>query len=245
MIVWRSLDLWRDQRACSATALISLGPLDALVHWLARVDAPHLQRLVALGSTSIDSKRDAPDAGERAIAQRLQQSEARLRQLCDQRDIAWTILRPTLIWGAGLDVSLTPLYRLGLRGGWAPVPWSDGGLRQPVHAEDVAAACVLAMQCDQACGLTMSLGGGEQLPAAMMWSRVIVAAQARVLRMPRSLLMAGSYLSPTHGTSLRSALQRWPSAQIVDDEVARSVLDWNPRGFAPAPSDFRLKAPMQ
>jgi nucleoside-diphosphate-sugar epimerase len=235
---WQPRDLWRDSAGCDAATLISAGPLDALAGWLARVQTPALARVVALGSMSIETKRAAADATEREVAARLSDAERLLRETCAARGAACTLLRPTLIWGAGRDRSLTPLFRFGRRAGFVPVPVAHGGLRQPVHADDVAWACMLALASDASGGHTIELGGGERLAAAEMWRRVAAAADARALRLPIPLLRAGSVLLGARGVALRSALQRWHN-----DQIARAVADgvlpgWRPRVFAPAPTDF-------
>lgn len=240
---WRQLDLWRDATASSASQIISAGPLDAFSSWLMRVDTPKLHRVVALSSTSIDNKEDSVDPGERALALRLRDAEMQLRNTCAARGIAWTILRPTLIWGAGRDVSLTPLYRFARRFGFVPVPTAIGGLRQPVHAIDVANACVVALHARDSVGAVIALGGNERLAVSEMWSRVAFAAQARRLSLPIWMLHAGSRALGQRGPALRVALQRWFNDQIADTTSAAERLPgWSPLGFAPASADFELRA---
>lgn len=187
---------------------------------------------------SIESKRASVDAGERAVAQRLLESETQLREQCEQRGIAWTILRPTLIWGAGSDRSLSQLYRIGTKFGFVPVPVSAGGLRQPVHAADIAHACISALERRDAIARTIALGGSETLPAREMWSRVIACAGARAVPAPGWLMSIGSHLTTGGGPALRAALQRWQQDQVVDNAAAESLLEWGPRGFAPMDGDF-------
>jgi len=241
-IRWRRLDLWRDQAPSTANVIISAGPLDALAHWLAHAQTPQLQRLVALSSMSIEAKRDAIDARERRIAASLAQSEMCLRELCDRRGVAWTILRPTLIWGAGIDLSISALYRLARRYRIAPMPISLGGLRQPVHADDVAQACLLALSRNQSAAQTIALGGAERLPVAVMWQRVIHCAAASELRLPLALLRAASVLLGPRGTPLRATLGRWQQVQIAGSEAAHELLDWRPRGFDPDAEDFEPRS---
>ncbi len=235
---WRQLDLWRADAPSSATTIVSAGPLDGLVHWLERTSTPALTRLIALGSMSIVAKIDSGDPVERHIAHRLRQAEQGLQAICEQRGIAWTLLRPTLIWGAASDRSLNTLYRIGRRWRVVPMPLSEGGLRQPVHADDVAAACVLALGRDPSAARTIALGGAERLANGLMWSRVIAAAGARPLRLPGPVLMALSHAPGAGGSNLRATLARWGSDQLADNDAATRILAWQPRGFAPTPQDF-------
>src|ERR1700733_7704423 len=52
----------------------------------------------------------------------------------------WTILRPTMIYGAAGDRNLSRLLRLLSRSPVLPVPAAGDCLHQPVHVADVAAA---------------------------------------------------------------------------------------------------------
>ncbi len=238
-VSWSVLDLWREQSLSSATTIVSAGPLNGLVDWLNRAQTPVLTRLIALGSMSIEAKVDSADPAERAIARRLRLAEQGLQQICARRDIALTLLRPTLIWGAGHDLSLNTLYRFGRRWHLVPMPLEPGGLRQPVHADDVAAACVRALHSPSSAGCTLAVGGAERLANGAMWSRVIRTAQARPVALPNSVLAALSHLLGARGGNLRASLGRWHCDQLADNEPAMRMLDWQPRGFAPQSEDFR------
>ena len=62
-------------------AVLSLGPIDAFADWLASRPAP-ASRVIAISSTSGQSKADVKDPVERALAASLVQAEARLRDAC-------------------------------------------------------------------------------------------------------------------------------------------------------------------
>jgi nucleoside-diphosphate-sugar epimerase len=234
MCQWQALDLWRDQFCVAATEIISVGPVDGLVAWLARGAAPELRRIVALSSMSIVAKRDSADAAERALAASLAQSETALVEHCTARGIAYTILRPTLIWGSGRDHSVSRLFRLARRCRIVPLPWSIGGLRQPVHADDVAAACQLALGHAECAGATFALGGAEVLPVGALYARVIRAANALPLPLPG--LLAVQRLAGRRRSGLSATLARWSQDQLAPAES--SFPDWPARGFAPVAADF-------
>jgi len=237
-IHWRHLDLWRDRGHAGARSIISAGPLSGLVDWLERVETPVLARVVALGSMSIDSKRSATDPGERDIARQLAAAEQRLFALAEQRGFAATVLRPTLIWGLGRDRSLTPLFRRARLLRLLPLPREPGGLRQPVHADDVALACLRALEQPQSEQQSIELGGGECLSVREMWRRVIRAAGA--LPVPLSLSAYRRLVAlPVIGSgALANALSRWPQDQTVAPAAASQLLGISPRGFAPSAADF-------
>lgn len=221
--------------ALTATdALISLGPLDAFATWLERTPLAGAPRVVATSSMSAVSKTASPEAGERALAARLRDAEQRLAARCDALGAAWTVLRPTLIYGAGMDRSLTPLARRAQRWRVFPLP-AGSGLRQPVHAEDVALAVLAALDRPQSAGQVIPLGGGERLTAAAMFARVRAALPVATLPLPipRAALRIAARLRP----HLRGPLARLDRDLIADNAAAERLLGLVPRAFAPPVPD--------
>lgn len=211
-------------------SIVSFGPLDALSAWLERNPVPGLRRVIATSSMSAESKRHSPVAAERAIAQRLRDAEAALASVCERRGVAWTVLRPTLIYGAGMDRSLTPLARRAMRTRVFALP-PGRGLRQPVHAQDIAAAVIAALQRPESAGRVIPIGGGERLPAARMFARVRASLPARTLPIPvpRPAASLAQRLLP----ALRGPLSRLDQDLIADNGELERLLDVHPRGFAP------------
>ncbi|MBU6248756.1 MAG: hypothetical protein KGN77_13455, partial [Xanthomonadaceae bacterium] len=112
--------------------IVSYGPLLPFAQWLARAPLRGTPRVVATSSMSAQTKRDSVVPAERAIAQLLHEGEQLLADTCAARGAAWTVLRPTIVYGAGLDRSLTPIARRAARLRVFPLP-AGRGLRQPVH----------------------------------------------------------------------------------------------------------------
>lgn len=214
--------------------LISAGPLDTLAAALDRNWPESLQQVVALSSTSVDSKQDSPDPEERQLASRLAASEDRLRETCMRHDATLVLIRPTLIYGCGRDRSLTPLLGRVRRMHMLPLPWPARGLRQPVHAEDLAAlicACIGRHDLD---GRRLDAGGGERLAFSDMLRRAARAVAGRhlVVPVPRSLLQR---LFP----HMRGAFARLPLDLVADNRDAQVMLGWQPRGFRPQACDLQ------
>jgi nucleoside-diphosphate-sugar epimerase len=242
---WLTGDLERDdlRDVHAFDAIASCGPLDAFSRWFARTPLPGRPRVVAFGSLSIDSKRDSPDAAERALALRLGEAEQRLFAAADQRGCACTVLRPTLVYGAGIDRSLTPLARQAAR--WRVFPRLVGaqGLRQPVHADDLAGACAQLLAQDVAGARIHALGGGERLGFDAMLERVRQSLPVRCLPLPIPLsamrLLAG--LARAGGVAASAAaVARLRQDLVADDAPARAEFGWNPRPFRPDASTWGL-----
>lgn len=218
--------------APSVESLICVGPLDHFVAWLERAATPVLRRVVALSSMSADSKRESLDAAERELAQRLAASERRLARHCEARGIEWTVLRPTLVYGAGVDRSLSPIARWAQRTRLFPLIPGATGLRQPVHADDVAAACAAALS-DAAAGRVLPFGGGEQLGYAAMLARVREGLGFATLPLWLPVNFLRVFARATGRGS--GMVQRLTQDLVADNRVATTLLGLSPRPFAPAP----------
>jgi nucleoside-diphosphate-sugar epimerase len=216
-------------QAGDADSICCFAPLAALAAWLESGAAPGLQRVVATSSMSAVSKQASPVASERALSRRLRDGEAALARVCERRGVAWTLLRPTLIYGAARDRSLTPLARRAARWRVFGLP-AGAGLRQPVHAEDVAAAVLRALDGDAAGGV-IPIGGGERLTAAELFARVRASLPMGTLavRIPAPLIRMGARLLP----SLRGPLTRLQQDLVADNTELERLLGVHPRGFHP------------
>ena len=215
------------------SAIISFGPLQALADWLAQTRLADAPRVIATSSMSAETKRDSSVPAEREISRRLRDGEAALAAACARHGCAWTVLRPTLVYGAGLDKSLTPIARRALRTRLFPLP-AGRGLRQPVHADDIAQAVMATLDCPASSGRILPIGGGERLPAGEMFARVRHSLpQATVpLPLPTWLLRLGQRTLPP----LRGPLSRLDSDLVADNGELQQLLGIRPRPFRPEAS---------
>lgn len=231
-VVWQRGGLDAFFAAPAVDAIVCVGPLDHFVDWLASPAAPAPRRIVALSSMSADSKRESLDVAERALAARLVDAEQRLMDYAARRGIAAIVLRPTLIYGAGVDRSLTPIVQFARRTRLFPLIPGAGGLRQPVHADDVAAACVAALS-DTAAGRVLPLGGGERLSFARMLVRVREGLGLRTVPVPLAInLLRGVSRVTGRGGGM---LQRLTHDLVADNTLAGELLGVAPRAFRPGP----------
>ena len=229
--------------AMAVDVIASLGPLDAFARWFETSSlAP--ARVVALGSTSVHAKMDSPVAAERALARVLREAEHRLAAAAQARGSALTLLRPTLVYGNGRDRSISRLVRLARRWRALPLPLRAGGLRQPVHVDDVAGAVLAALRARLACTGFFDLPGGETLPFDEMARRVLAvgAPGTRLVRLPGPLFRAGVGLLRGLGRlddAGAGVLARLDQDQAYDARPARSALGHCPRAFQPSTEMFR------
>jgi nucleoside-diphosphate-sugar epimerase len=173
-----------------APILIHAAPIWLLPRLLPRLADLGLRRLVAFSSTSRFTKLDSASAEERDVAQRLAEAEEAVTSIGGERGIAWTIFRPTLIYGGGRDRNVSAIAGLVRRFGFVPVAGAALGARQPVHASDLARAAQSVLDNPATFGKAYNLPGGETLTYAEMVARI-----ARGLgRKPRLLHLSPSTL---------------------------------------------------
>lgn len=217
-------------------AIVCLGPLNGLSQWLARTRLPGTPHIVATSSMSAETKRDSADPEERDLSRILREAETQLSTTCASRGMPWTIFRPTLVYGAGLDKSLTPVVQGALRRHVFPLP-AGRGQRQPVHADDIAAAIVAALRLPEGRNRTFAIGGGERLSSAEMFRRARRTAGSFTLPVPvpRFILNAATLVLPV----MRGPVRRLDSDLIADNRPLEAALDIHPRAFTPRPETWQ------
>lgn len=217
-------------------AVLSCGPLDAFAQWFARGTVA-CGRVVAFGSTSVVVKQASADDGERSLAGRLAQAERAITEEAARRGIPATLLRPTLVYGAGRDRTLSRIASIAARLGVFALPRDAKGLRQPVHVHDLAAAAVAALQRQAPGTRTYDLPGGETLAYEAMVARTLAALSPppRLLRLPSPLFALAAALAGLAGMQGFNAAARARMRQdlVFDAAAARGDLGYAPRAFQP------------
>ena len=242
-VLWSRFDLYHNGDAARRPDVVfSAGPIDGLLAWLART-RHRPTRVVAFSSTSAQIKQNSPDPAERELAARLLQAEQALALHCDARDIGWTILRPTLVYGCGLDANLSRIVALARRWRFVPLPRDAHGLRQPVHAQDLAIGAWQAANTPASLGKRYDLCGADTLEYTEMVRRTVgfLMPPAYLLRVPSGVfrglarLLRRYDLIPGFGPAM---LDRMRQDLVFSTAAASRDLGWSPRGFRPDASDF-------
>jgi nucleoside-diphosphate-sugar epimerase len=216
-----------------AERVISLLPLWLLAE---RMDVmANCRQLIAFGSTSSLIKEHSRDPREQAVAARLKWAETTIADRCKQRGTTWTILRPTLIYGAGRDRNITAVAQFISRWRFFPVAWPGTGSRQPVHAADLAMAAVACLDHPAASNAAFNLGGGETLPYRAMIRRIFHAMgrPARILYLPAILPALVMRLVGMHGEFSPALFHRMNMDLAFDFSSASNAFGYNPRPFIP------------
>ena len=223
-------------------AALSLSPIWLLPRALPALRRAGVRRLIAFSSTSRFTKIDSENAGERVVAERLAHAEARTIAFCQAEGIAWTLFRPTLIYAEGQDQNVSRLAGLIRRFGVLPLSGSGEGRRQPVHAADLAEACLLALDQPETHGRAYDLPGGETLTYRAMAGRVFEGLGRRpmILSLPPGLWRAGLKLTgPLLPGATASMGERMAEDLVFDGAPATRDFGWSPRSFRP---QFRTRS---
>ena len=244
-VVWHVADLgevgWHEGLP-PMDLVLHLAPLWLLPPALDGIRALGAGRLIAFGSTSLHTKMDSPSAGERRLAAWLAEAEAALAR--DAGRIEWTIFRPTMIWGGGLDRNISTIARFIERFGFFPMAGWAPGLRQPVHADDLAQACMAALDRPASHGCRLDLGGGEVLSYRDMVTRIFetLGRPPRLVRLPPKLFRTLVSLAGRRTRLDPAMVDRMAQDMVFDPEPARRIIGYAPRPFHPSRDDLGVGA---
>jgi nucleoside-diphosphate-sugar epimerase len=222
---------------------LCLAPIWVLPDYFALIEASGARRVVVLSSTSRFTKVDSGDMAENVVAARLIKGEAQVQAWAASRGIEWVILRPTLIYGLGRDKNISEIARFIRRFGFFPVLGKATGLRQPIHAADVASACVSALQAPDAANRAYSISGGEMLTYREMVARVFHALgrRPRLITVPLwAFRLAVSVLRclPRYRQWSAAMAERMNRDLVFDYADATRDLKFKSRPFQLTPEDF-------
>lgn len=229
---------------CHANYWICVAPIWVLPDYFSLIEASGARRVVALSSTSRFTKAGSDDIVENSVVAKLIDSEARVQAWAEHRGIEWVVLRPTLIYGLRRDKNISEIARFIVRFGFFPLLGKAQGLRQPIHAEDVAAACVAAFRAPNAVNRAYNISGGETLTYRDMVARVFAALDRRTcfLTVPLwvfRLAVLGLRRLPRYRNWSAAMAERMNVDLIFDHSEAARDLLFKPRRFVLAAEDLQ------
>lgn len=221
---------------------LSVAPLWVLPQYFSMLESSGARRVVTLSSTSRFTKGDSPDSEEQAIAMRLADAEAQVQAWAESHGVEWSILRPTLIYGLGRDKNVTEIVRFIRRLGFFPLFGQAKGMRQPIHAQDVASACIAALDSPVAANRAYNLSGAETLTYRDMVTRIFGALKrpVRLLTVPLvvfRLAVAILRLLPRYRHWSPAMAERMNRDLVFDHSEATRDFGFKPRSFDLSPED--------
>jgi uncharacterized protein YbjT (DUF2867 family) len=190
-----------------------------------------LRRAIFVSTTAVTTTLAAPTKRVRLAAE---------QQIRDS-GLDWTILRPTMIYGAPGDRNLSRLLALLARVPVLPVP-GGGHLQQPVHVADVADAVIAAAERPETAGSCYDIAGPEPLAFAKLVriSARAVASRTRFVPVPLTPLVtvARGYERLSHRPRIRAEqlLRLAEDKAFAIGDAARDL------GYAPRPFAAGIRA---
>lgn len=217
-------------------AVISLAPLPTIPAVLEIAHTLSARRVIAFGSTGRFSKAGSSSPLEQEFVRQQEEAEAQLIEGCRALNMGWTLFRPSMIYGADVDLNVTFIRSMVQRFGWFPLPWGAHGLRQPVHVGDLAEACLAALTKDATVNRAYNLGGGQMLsfPELVRCIFRTEGRKPRLLPVPRwayfLLIGVARYF---RGTAFvrREMVERMYVDLTVDNTAAAEDFGYSPRPF--------------
>lgn len=239
-IAWRQLSAIASAKTEAENnkipAWLCVAPIWILPEYFDLLLVYGVRRITVLSSTSRFTKNTSLDRSERKIAAQLIKGEELVQAWATTHKIEWIILRPTLIYGYGQDKNVAEIARFIHRFGFFPVLGAARGLRQPIHAEDVASACFYALNSSNLTACSYNLAGGETLSYREMVQRIFEALKCtpRLLTIPLWFFrtaIGGLRWLPRYRHWTVAMAERMNQDLIFDSSDAKRDLNFSPRSF--------------
>ncbi len=239
LVTWRQTEIsdgWKGSKMQDSSQFIHLAPVWLLPDVIDELFSMGIRRIVAVSSTSRFTKMTSTNLQEQEIAKKLMAAEERVIEKCSQYMIPWTLLRTTLIYGAGMDENVTVIARFIRRFGFFPLVGEGKGCRQPVHADDIASACEKVMNDPTTFNRAYNLSGGQTITFREMVETIFLALnkKPRIVIIPLMLaspLMALAAYTRAYRHITREMMERVNQDLCFDSSDARRDFGYLPRGF--------------
>ncbi|WP_131746328.1 NAD-dependent epimerase/dehydratase family protein [Frankia sp. Cppng1_Ct_nod] len=214
-------------RAAKGDALVNIASLgfghaDVIVP---AAEAAGLQRAVFISTTAIFTTLPAQTKRIRT------QAEA----LITGSGLAWTILRPTMIYGGTGDRNMARLLAILRRVPLLALPGGGGRLQQPVHVDDLASAVLEAVRRDAAIGRAYNIAGPEPLTFRKIVEDAGAAVGRRVVTVPLPLRTTLAVARGYERLATRPRLRAEQIARLAEDKAFPIDDAATDLGFAPRP----------
>jgi nucleoside-diphosphate-sugar epimerase len=193
---------------------------------LATAERVGFEHCVFVSTTAIFTKLNAASKAVRVAAERT----------ITESSLSWTILRPTMIYGAPGDRNMERLIRWLRRTRVMALPGGGTGLQQPVHVADLALAVAGAAQLPVGCCTAYDVPGPEPLSFRAVVDATADAIGCRVVVVPIPVRPARWAVAVQERHARKPRLKCEQIDRLVEDKVfdaraASDLLGHSPRSF--------------
>ncbi|MBF0334386.1 MAG: NAD-dependent epimerase/dehydratase family protein [Alphaproteobacteria bacterium] len=194
--------------------------------------AAGVRRFVFISTVKVHGERterrafveDDPHHPGDLYAQSKSEAERLLRRIAAETGLEVTILRPPLVYGAGVKGNLNSLIRL-CDAPW-PLPFASAENRRSlIHVGNLVDVVALCVEAPAAAGATWLLRDGRDYSTRELASgvRALLGRPARLFPLPRAATWLASLLP-----FVSSRASRLFASLVVDDSRIRRDLGWRP-----------------
>ena len=237
--LWTACDLGNGKlNVQQADVVIHLAPLTLLPGHIPALPAMGVRRVVAVGTTSRFAKAGSSSKLDRRTVADYSRAEDELASLCDRHHLTWTLLRSTMLYDGRSDKNICTIARIIRRYRFFPVVGVARGLRQPLHAQDLATACLTVLDQQRTFGRSYNLAGAERLTFREMIERIFQALgqRSRIVSVPgwglrRALTCAA--LHPRYRYLTAAMADRMNQDLVYDISDSQRDFGFAPRPFRP------------
>ncbi|MBY8820794.1 NAD-dependent epimerase/dehydratase family protein [Sphingomonas colocasiae] len=202
-------------------------------HLLEAAARAGVRHFIFISSIKVNGERTAPGTafGERdtpqpedAYGRSKLEAEDRVRSFCEANDMAWTIVRPPLVYGASAPANFAALRKLAL----SRLPLPLGGfdaLRSFVFVENLSDFICTALRDERARDRLFLVSDAQDIGVSDLIALMAREAgrPSRIFALPRWLLSVARHLPWTS-----SAIRKLSDGLQLDCSPACETLGWRP-----------------
>jgi len=200
------------------------------------------ERLICVSSVERITLIDSADEDEQRRAEKWRAGEERLMAFCAETQMSFTILRATSVYDDSLMGDFEALTKALTKYPFLPISHGAKGLRQPVHADDIAQALLGALSHLGTKNATYSIGGGEVISLKNLMKRIVKFKGGRSFLIPLPAFILGPLLTVAKLVGLQGVerlntplINRMGENMTFDHRRAREDFGYDPRGFLNSP----------
>jgi nucleoside-diphosphate-sugar epimerase len=202
------------------------------------------ERLIALSSVERITLIDSVDEAEQRRAEKWRAGEERLMAFCAENRMSFTILRATSIYNDEGEGDYQSLFESLMLNKIIPLAYGGKGLRQPVHADDVANALLGVLGHLGTKNATYSIGGGEVLSLKSLMARFMRHMNVKTILLPLPGFLINGMVGAMRLIGLKvfegvngQLIKRMGENMTFDHRRARDDFGYNPRAFLSNPKE--------
>jgi nucleoside-diphosphate-sugar epimerase len=150
--------------------------------------------------------------------------------------LAWTILRPTMIYGSARDRNMSRLIQFLISSPVIPIIGNGNFLQQPVYVKDVAGAICTSIASENCVGKAFNISGGNSLTYNQIIDEICSLLGKRVAKLYLNPVPINKMLTIAEHMRIKLPIKAEQIARLNEDKVfeyfdAQQAFGYSPRTF--------------